>query len=362
MSLSQTEIMAFKVSDLKAQLLSRNLSSLGVKAKLQKRLLESVASETPAATTGMEDGATDKNEGTVDESVRYKGTVWKYEYRRGFGLITPEGESEKSKNKVYVHWRQIQSADDWPALTKGMEVEYYLGERKKLIKRGDKLIEKGTQKFAANVTLTGGGAVAISQDELKKNFPDRSQRFSGTVKFFHARKGYGFIKPSTDISFSGENFKAGEPKIYVAREDIKTTENTAPSLKDDLEVEFTLYKRENAKQWGAGDVTLPGGQPVTEDNFGVMGPKPRNWGNKGRKGGFGPFKMKGMPKGMVAVPMGGMGGMPMMNMMNPMMMGGGGGGMMMPMNMMSMMMGGGGGKKKWGGKKNWKKKNTSFTW
>merc|ERR1711964_397206 len=161
----------------------------------------------------------------------------------------------------------------------------------------------------------------------------------------HARKGYGFIKPNIDFSFNGQDFKAGEPCIYVAREDIKTSEETAPSLKDDLEVEFTLYKREKAKQMGAGDVTLPGGGDITQDHFGEEGPKPRRFNNrgfgphkKGRKGGFKmmPYNMKAMQKMMKKMQGGGGGGGNMM--MMPM---GGGMNMMGGGNMMMMPMGGG---------------------
>lgn len=357
MTLTEGDVKAMKVSELKKNLTQRGIPTNGVKSKLQQRLLEAIKSEAATAaaaaatkSTGMDDDT--PNEGTIDESTRYKGTVFKYEYRRGFGLISPEGE-EDAKKKVYVHWKQIQSSDDWPALTKDMEVEYYLGTRKKLIRRGGKLQEKGEQTFAANVTLVGGEPVSVSQEDLGKTFPDRETRFQGTVKFFRARDGFGFIKPTSDIDFHECKVSAGDPKIYVAREDIKSTESTCPSLKNDVEVEFTLYKRKNATQWGAGDVTLPGGAPVTEEQFGKMGPK-RKFNQ-----GFGKFRGKGRPMGggMMAVPMMGMGG-------------GGGGGqmMMMPMNMMQMMMGGGGFKKNWGGKK-WGNKGkkggkskTNFSW
>lgn len=293
-----------------------------------------------AATPAM-DASTENNEGTIDESNRYTGEVVKYEYRRGFGLIKGEGNDGKL---VYVHWKQIESPDDWPALNKGMKVEYYVGERV----RGGKGKRAGeTQKFAAKVTGEGGTPITVSQEDLNKTYPDRAQRFTGTVKWFHTRKGYGFVKPNEDIDFAEKKFPAANANIYIAREDVKTTAETAPVLKDGQEVEFTLYKRAKASNWGAGDVTKPGGEPFEAGDFGELGPR-INFKRK-NKGGFGAFKGKKGKGGqqMMMIPVGNMGGknmmkqmqqMMQMQMMSQMMMGGMGG---MPMMMMPT-----GGKKK----------------
>lgn len=341
MSLTEAQILSFKVSDLKAKLTELGQPTNGVKATLQKRLLAAVketqAASAPQAATGMDTDKDDQEE-TIDESVRYKGKVFKYEYRRGFGLIEPSDGGKK----IYVHWKQIQSTDEWPALTKDMEVEYYVGTKTKFRSRkGEK------QQFAAKVTLVGGNPISISQADLKKNFPNRAQRFQGTVKSFGARNGYGFVKLSAATEFGGESFKADQ-NIYVAREDIRTDEEGCPSLKAGVEVEFTLYKRENAKQWGAGDVTLPGGKKVTKEEFGEMGPKPRRFNRNGNRG-FGPMKGGRMfnMNGMQMMPMHMMQAM-MMNMM-------GGGGR----NNRRNNGGGNWNKNKGGGKK---KQQTSYTW
>lgn len=285
------------------------------------------------------------DEGTIDETNRYTGEVVKYEYRRGFGLIKGEGNDGKL---VYVHWKQIESSDDWPALNKGMKVEYYVGQRK----RGGKGKRAGEiQKFAAKVTGEGGTPVTVTQEDLSKTYPDRTQRFSGTVKFFHSRKGYGFVKPTEDIEFNDKKFPANNANIYIAREDIKTTAETAPVLKDGQEVEFTLYKRAKASNWGAGDVTKVGGEPFAAEDFGDLGPRMRF-----KRKGFGPNRGKKGGQKMMMVPvMGGMKGgknmmkqmqqMMQMQMMQQMMMGGMMGGGMMPMMMVQN-----GGKKKKGRK------------
>lgn len=267
------------------------------------------------------DASKSAGEDVIDESVRFKGTVNKFDVRRGFGYIIPEGKTED--DKVFAHWRQIESSDEWPQLKEGQVVEYYIGK-----KEGAKRLSQ--KKFAAKITLEGGNPVTVA---VARDYPNRSQRFQGKVKFFDARKGFGFVRPSADFSFSGTDFKASEAKIYIAREDIKTDADIAPNLKDDADVEFTLYKSpdteksEKGSGYGAGDVTKVGGDVFSEGDFATKKtgwPKKRNFGGKG--GGFGPMK----------------GGMNMM-----------GAGQMFMMNGMPYMMmpvGGGGGRK---GKKSW---------
>jgi len=249
---------------------------------------------------------------TIDESVRYSGKVLKFDRRRGFGYIVPDGKGESEK--VFAHWRQITSSDEWPSLAEGTQVEYYLGSKENAKRKSQK-------KFAAKITGQGGTAITVASD---KNFPNRGQRFQGKIKFFDARKGFGFISPSADFTFNGSDFKSTEAKIHITREDIKHTSDIAPNLKDDQAVEFALYKTE--KGYGAGDVTKVGGEAFTEDEFAT---KKCGWprrkfqnGGKGKKGGknFGFGKMSGMPQIFM------MGGMPYM---------------MMPVQ---------GGKKKWGKK------------
>jgi len=252
---------------------------------------------------------TNNDDVTIDETVRFKGKVSKFDRRRGFGSIIPDGKGED--DKIFAHWRQIESSDEWPALKEGMVVEYYVG-KKESGKR------KSQKEFAAKITLEGGNPVTIASE---KTYPNRSQRFQGKVKFFDARKGFGFVLPATDFSFDGTDFKTtGDSNIHIAREDIKTTADCAPSLKDGQEIEFTLFKNEG-KGYSAGDVTKQGGEAFAEEDMATKKtgwPRRRkfnNGGKKGGKGGFGGFKF---PKGMMN--MGGMGGMFMMNGMPYMMM------------------------------------------
>merc|ERR1712098_237996 len=144
--------------------------------------------------------------------------------------------------------------------------------------------------------MGGPGGVAISVSD-ERTYPNRGQRFQGKVKFFDARKGFGFITPSADFEFNGESFKSTEAKIYLAREDIKHTSDIAPNLKDDQAVEFTLYKQTEKDGHGAADVTKVGGDAFTKDEFATKkcGWPKRRFNNQGGKGGkgFGRMNMGG---------------------------------------------------------------------
>jgi len=353
MTLTADQVGGLKVSELKAALTERGLPANGVKSSLQKRLIEALntAAASASASTGMdvEDNAGDDE--TIDESVRYKGTVNRFFKRRGFGTITPEGKAADDKDaQIFVHWKQIQSSDQWPTLEDGMVVEYYLGEKKNPRKENQK-------SFAANVTLEGGNPVSVADT---RTWPDRSQRFSGIVKWFDPRKGFGFASPKEDFCFEEVDFESKNANIYVCREDIKTADGVevSPSLKKGAEIEFTLYSKEEGKNWGAGEITKPGGEPLSTDDFIPRKPydpnaprtkrKKKQKGKK-RKGNFQTIQMGGQTFAMAPM-MGGMGGF---------------GGMAQPqlvqMNgqtfMMMPAMGGMGGGKKKKRRKNKKKKS-----
>merc|ERR1711964_515045 len=220
---------------------------------------------------------------------------------------------KEETDKVFAHWRQITSSDEWPSLKEGSMVEYYLASKENAKRKSQKA-------FAAKITGPGGVAITVGDDD--KTHLNRGQRFQGKVKFFDARKGFGFVSHSADFSFDGQDFKSTEAKIYLAREDIKHTSDIAPNLKDDQAVEFTLYKNEEKKSYGAADITKIGGDAFTEEEFATKKcgwPRRRNFQNKGGKGGKNKmFQMPGMG-GMQVMMMNGMPYMMMpagMNMMN----------------------------------------------
>lgn len=216
-----------------------------------------------------------KDEGDqIDTSTRLTGTVVNYEYRRGFGHVVPDGGSEE--DKVFAHWKNIESADDWPSLKEGLKVEYYLGQHTQGQRSG--------QKFAAKITLPGGAKVSVGAEAKGRKILDASKRFTGTVKYWNQQRGFGWIKFDNDLTVAGETVPAKED-CYVPIDEIKT-DDSPPGLKVGLEVEFTVYKGKGG--FGAASVTAPGGGKLTvpwED-------RSQGWGKRGwnNDGGWGQNK------------------------------------------------------------------------
>lgn len=206
----------------------------------------------------------------VNTTTRLTGTVKNYEYRRGFGHIIPQGGTED--DKVFAHWKNIESADDWPALKEGMSVEYYLGTHTKGQRAG--------QKFAAKVTLPGGAKISVGAEAKGREIIDASQRFKGTVKYWNQQRGFGWVQFPNDITVNGVTVPSSDD-VYVPIDEIKT-DNSPPGLKVGLEVEFTVYKGKGG--FGAANVTAPGGAkvdvPWEDRSFGWAGQK-RGWNNGG---------------------------------------------------------------------------------
>jgi len=258
-TLTAESVMTLKVSELKAQLTARGLQANGIKSALQKRLVEAL--QTSGAGDAMdadEPAAEDK----IDESTRYSGTVQFFKARQGFGTIVPDGkDAANKKDHIFVHWKQIRSNDDWPSLKKGQKVEYYLGEKAKPRKASQKI-------FAAAVTLEGGNLVTNADERV---FPNKGQRFQGTVSQFFFKKGFGFINPKESFNFDEQDFhadKKGEG-IYFGKESLKVSyDDRGPSVRREAEVEFTIYKTTNDKgetKYAAGEITKVGGQALGDD-------------------------------------------------------------------------------------------------
>mmetsp|Transcript_13531 Transcript_13531/g.21326 ORF Transcript_13531/g.21326 Transcript_13531/m.21326 type:complete len:154 (+) Transcript_13531:87-548(+) len=122
-----------------------------------------------------------------------------------------------------------------------------------------------------------------------------AERLTGTVKFFNAEKGYGFITSGEDDFFvhfsgiSGDGFK---------------------SLGDGETVEFTKEYNDQKAKWQATNVTGPGGAPVQGSSRpkgdGKGGGGKGDKGGKGKKGGGKFGGGKGFDKG--GMDMGGFGG------------------------------------------------------
>jgi len=185
----------------------------------------------------------------IDESARHTGKCIFFRNSNGFGFIEPE-EKPEGVTKVMVHWKEIQTSDRWPSLTKDLEVEFNIRK-----------VEKKDGKFelqAAQVTLPGGGQITVEEAlEAGLEFVgERNMRFLGDVKFYNPGKGFGFIHLQEGYDID----EAIPTDLYVPREQITSVEGETPWLGPKMEVEFGIYK--DAKGYGCFNVTLPGGEPV----------------------------------------------------------------------------------------------------
>merc|ERR1719184_405259 len=98
---------------------------------------------------------------------------------------------------------------------------------------------------AEKVKLPGGKKVTCEQDDREI---DEETIYTGTVKFFAGKDGYGFIIPDEEIEFMDETVsndaEAEEGGLYVAREDVIFEEGSAPNLNYGTKVQFQVYKSE----------------------------------------------------------------------------------------------------------------------
>merc|ERR1719425_169277 len=96
---------------------------------------------------------------------------------------------------------------------------------------------------AEKVKLPGGKKVTCERDDREI---DDETIFTGTVKFFAGKEGYGFIVPDEEIEFMGEtatnDAEDESGGLYVAREDVIFADDSAPNLNYGTKVQFQVYK------------------------------------------------------------------------------------------------------------------------
>merc|ERR1719382_597017 len=128
---------------------------------------------------------------------------------------------------------------------------------------------------AEKVKLPGGKKVTCARDDREV---DDETIFTGTVKFFAGKDGYGFIIPDEEIEFMGvtatADADAEEGGLYVAREDVIFADGSAPNLNYGTKVQFQVYKSE--KGLGACAVQNEDGTAYEYKKS-----KKRKWNNKG---------------------------------------------------------------------------------
>lgn len=196
----------------------------------------------------------------VNEDARYIGKVSFYSKLKGYGFIDVAQEGVAPENRLFVHWRNIQSDDRFPFLQKDMDVQFGISKQPGM---GAKPGEMSLR--AKEVTLPNGGSVNLQEalDAEQKTFVGGQQaRYQGTLRFFNPRLGYGFITlaPGTTLDGYGGD-KPVPAEIRVERSEVNAG-GQQPVGAQDIAVEFGIWKT-NRDELKAYNMSLPGGVPMT---------------------------------------------------------------------------------------------------
>jgi len=197
----------------------------------------------------------------VDGDKRYLGTVSFYSKLKGYGFVELTDKGVVPEDRLFVQWRSIKSEDRFPFLIKDMEVEFGIAKWPGMGPRGEVTLR------AKDLSLPHGASVRL-QDEMdaeKKSFVGgQGMRFTGSLKFFNPRSGYGYINVDPAlVKTEGEDQVPAE--LRVERSEVNAG-GLQPGFMQDVVVEFGIWKtsRDALKAY---NVTLPGGVPLTQPNL-----------------------------------------------------------------------------------------------
>eukprot|EP00434_Breviolum_minutum_P035586 symbB.v1.2.031502.t1/scaffold3665.1/size69420/3 len=198
---------------------------------------------------------------TIDKDAKYTGTVLDYNKWRGFGHISIDQKGVVPEDKLFVHWKNIQTDDRFPRLKEGLQVEFGL---MMAVKRQG--YNKSTSVKAKTVTLPGGGMINI-QDEMDAEMLTfvgaQNLRYTGTIKFFDQIRGFGWV-----IIDDGFSMEEPVPKeIKVQGSELHTGGKPLRMRLDKLAVEFGIIKNRKGDGYLAYNLTLPGGTPITQETL-----------------------------------------------------------------------------------------------
>jgi|Transcript_46731 cold shock CspA family protein len=196
----------------------------------------------------------------VDEEKRFTGTVAFYSKLKGYGFIEVKDKGLVPEDRVFVHWRSIQSEDRFPFLVKETEVEFNMMKwREARGKNGEMSIR------AKAVTMPGGAAIHLQNeiDAKEKSFiGGQEMRYSGTLKFYNPRAGYGYINVDPSHVVEGSEVPA---ELRVERSEVNAG-GTQPNYMQNLAVEFGIWTTSKGIP-KAYNVTLPGQLPITMERL-----------------------------------------------------------------------------------------------
>lgn len=192
----------------------------------------------------------------VDATARYTGTVGFYSKLKGYGFIEVAQKGAVPGDRVFAHWRNIQSEDRFPFLVKDMEVEFGVTKWKEMMHGGQVSLR------ATAISVPGGSKVNLQDgiDKEQKSFiGGQEKRFSGSLKFYNPRIGFGYVSVDPSNTIEGETLPT---ELRVERSEVNAG-GEQPTWMENLAVEFGIWKtsRDVPKAY---NVTLPGGLPLTQ--------------------------------------------------------------------------------------------------
>jgi len=202
----------------------------------------------------------------VDDTARYTGTVSLYQKWKGYGFIEVAQKGVVPNDKLFVHWKQIQSDDRFPFLQKGMEVEFGVMTQRDWRVGG--LTVRGK-----NVTMVGGMNIQLQDDldaQEKQFVGGQHLRYTGTLKFFTPRHGFGYV-----VMDQGYDVDPSVPSELRVETSEVNAGGRQPFFMENLAVEFGIW-RTPRNGYKVYNMTLPGGHPLTQDaleNRISMGPQ-----------------------------------------------------------------------------------------
>jgi len=174
-----------------------------------------------------------------------KGTVVRFYRSRGFGFIKPKSGGKQ----VLVHWSNVVTDDKWPYIKRGTEVKFKLVEK-----------DENGKRSAKNVTLANGSKIPEYIPDNPNRVSNDDDIYSGVLKFFDYRKGFGMIKPDEEITWEDVSASDG---IFFAREAIMSTgagKGMVLNLRNGKRVMFKVYK--DKKGLGAHELLNENGDPL----------------------------------------------------------------------------------------------------
>lgn len=205
----------------------------------------------------------------IDKTIRYTGKVMDYRKFNGYGWISLNEKGVMPGDRVFVHFKSIESEDRFPTLQRDMDVEFSLHPYTSQKTPGKTYVR------AKKVTFPGGEKINVQDatDAEKKEFVgDQRSRYPGILKFYSQANGFGYVKVDDDSTLQ----ERGVPKeLRVEMAEVNAGGGQPITIRNEIPVEFGIWKTPKGT-YKAYNMTLPGGNPVTQEaveNRAVTGPE-----------------------------------------------------------------------------------------